>query len=483
MESENKAALRWSGLNSFSKVFFNFLTPIILARILGPEVFGLMALALILVGFSQIFVDFGTTEAIIKEKEISPKFLSSLFWFNLFIAFSVYFCILLITPFFSSYLNKEELSLIIPILSTAIFFQVYSLFPTSLFKREKDFLSITKADFLSRLFASLLSILLAIYNFKIASLIALSISQATIYAVLMASFSNWRLSFFFSLLHVRQVLTFTASLFYVKVINNIERQSDRFFIGPIFGDVMLGIYTRGLALQKGLQRFFSGLFNPVFFSILSRQDKRSEIINSYLNALEAFMILMFPLYLVFFFFSENVVLIIFGTGWKDMIEFLPFFSLLFLIRPFQKINQEVIKSKGNVTFLVICFSVLTPLLILIYYFYSKNNGISSFINAYVIISIMLFISSTIYVFNLLEIKPRVFLSLFKNYLMRGIVLLGLAIIISSDNLINFGILFELIIFLIISVISMLIIQILNPSKVQGIMQDLAIDSLKKIRPN
>ena len=96
---------------------------------------------------------------------------------------------------------------------------------------------------------------------------------------------------------------------------------------------------------------------------------------------------------------------------------------------------------------------------------------------------MLFISSTIYVFNLLEIKPRVFLSLFKNYLMRGIVLLGLAIIISSDNLINFGILFELIIFLIISVISMLIIQILNPSKVQGIMQDLAIDSLKKIRPN
>ena len=86
-------------------------------------------------------------------------------------------------------------------------------------------------------------------------------------------------------------------------------------------------------------------------------------------------------------------------------------------------------------------------------------------------------------FNLLEIKPRVFLSLFKNYLMRGIVLLGLAIIISSDNLINFGILFELIIFLIISVISMLIIQILNPSKVQGIMQDLAIDSLKKIRPN
>ena len=61
-------------VKQFFKSFFNFLTPIILARILGPEVFGLMALALILVGFSQIFVDFGTTEAIIKKRKFLEIF-------------------------------------------------------------------------------------------------------------------------------------------------------------------------------------------------------------------------------------------------------------------------------------------------------------------------------------------------------------------------------------------------------------------------
>ena len=85
MQSVNSKALFWSVLNNISKLVSTFVAPIILARILGPESFGIIAMAFVLVGLSQIFIDFGSTDAIVKSKNITKKFLSSLFWFNLLI--------------------------------------------------------------------------------------------------------------------------------------------------------------------------------------------------------------------------------------------------------------------------------------------------------------------------------------------------------------------------------------------------------------
>ena len=62
-----------------------------------------------------------------------------------------------------------------------------------------------------------------------------------------------------------------------------------------------------------------------------------------------------------------------------MSELLPYFSILFLIRPFQKINQEIIKAKGNVLFLGLCFTFLTPLLVACYYFMPSDLGIFGYI--------------------------------------------------------------------------------------------------------
>ena len=174
-------------------------------------------------------------------------------------------------------------------------------------------------------------------------------------------------------------------MFYIKVINHFERQSDRFFIGPSYGDAILGIFSRGQAFQKSLQRFINGSFNPVLFSVITRENSNTFLKSSLEKSYQGFFLIMFPLFLYFFFFSRDLVLFLFGNEWIFMSELLPYFSILFLIRPFQKINQEIIKAKGNVHFLGLCFTFLTPLLVACYYFMPSDLGIFGYIYANVFI--------------------------------------------------------------------------------------------------
>ncbi len=478
MKLENKKAFLWSATNNLSKLFFSFLTPIILARILGPEAFGLIALALILVGLSQIFIDFGTTEAIIKSRNISSKFLSSLFFFNLSICIFIYILILLLTPLVSNYFNKEELNIIIPLLSIGIFFQFIGIIPSSLFKREKNFLALTKADFLSRLISSIVAIIYSLYHADVYALVILSLSQSILYGIFLILFSTWRIKLYFSFSHIKMVFSFTASLFFIKIVNHIERQSDRVFIGPIYGDLLLGVFTRGLALQKAIQRFINGFFNPVFFSILTRENSLETIRNSLKQTYEAFLLMMFPLFLLFSFFSEELVLLIFGNQWEEMIPLLPLFAFLFLIRPFQKINQEIIKAKGNIFFLVACFSLYTPILISIYYFYADQFGLAGYIYAYIFISFLFLISSFIYICKLLDIKISFLIDLFRVFLPRAFLCFLIAYILNMVSFLQGLYFIKLSLFCVLLLLSLLLMQVLHYSSVQKSIQEAILGSIK-----
>ncbi len=427
MKPENSRAFVWSTLTNLTKLIFSFITPIILARLLGPEAFGVIAMAFVLVGLSQIFIDFGSTEAIVKSKHITKKFISSLFWFNFVLCTLVFLFVLILTPLISEFFQRDQLKILIPLLSVSMFFQVASIIPTSLFRRNKDFRSITIADVISRFFSSTLAILSAIFGAEVYSLVVLSVSQSLIYYLVITYKSNARINRYFSFKYLRLVFSFTLSLLYIKVVNHIERHSDRLFIGPNFGDATLGIYTRGLGFQKGLQRFLSGSFNPVFFSVITRENSENYLKSLLEQSYQGFFLLMYPLFLYFFYFSDDLVLMLFGDEWKFMIELLPYFALLFLIRPFQKVNQEIIKAKGNIFFLAACFTVLTPILIISYYFMPSSAGIYGYITAYILISILFLIASMIYVRRLLHLKRFYFFNLFLTFLPRIFFLTLLAI--------------------------------------------------------
>ena len=220
-------ALKWSSINSVIKFLYSLFVPILLARIIGPEPFGILAMAFVVVGLSQLFIEFGIGDAIVRAKKINEEFLSSLFWFNLLIGILIYISILFVTPLVSDYFQNDLLNQVIPILSTIIFFQLITIITSALMRRRGDFLSIAKANLFSKIISSLGAIYLALMGYEIVSLMFLSLSQAIIYAIILTFQEKWFPRLGFSLKIVKSVFKFTISIFYIRLIKRqINKTSD-----------------------------------------------------------------------------------------------------------------------------------------------------------------------------------------------------------------------------------------------------------------
>ena len=116
-------------------------------------------------GLSQIFIDFGSTDAIEIQKNITKNFCHLFFWFNLLICILVFLFLILLTPFVANFFQRDQLQIIIPLLPQVCSFRV-SIVPTSIFRRQKDFKSITLCDVNSRIFSTIFAISTALYDFE-----------------------------------------------------------------------------------------------------------------------------------------------------------------------------------------------------------------------------------------------------------------------------------------------------------------------------
>ncbi len=475
-------ALKWSTLNNVIKFIYSLVVPILLARILGPEPFGILAMAFVVVGLSQIFIEFGIGDAVVRSSKINEEFLSSLFWFNFLIGSCIYVFILIFTPIVSDYFQKDVLNQVIPILSTIIFFQLITIITSALMRRRGDFLSIAKASFISKLISSIGAIYLALYGYGLVSLIFLSLSQAIIYSIILTLKERWIPKLIFSLGVIKSVFKFTISIFYIRLLNHFGRESDRIFIGPAYGEVILGIYTRTGAIRRSLERFISGSLGPVLFSATAKDKDFFIINNRILDSYVGLLLIFFPLFCFFYFLSTPITLFLFGDEWKLMIDLLKPISFLFLLRPFFKVNVEIIKAHLDMNFLNIILSFYLICLILLFIFFAPHFGIEGYIYAIIISNLLLFVSSTIYLFVALRIKFHFFIKLIKDTFLRNLFILIFSLlyrdILNIVGLENFYLL-EILFFPFIIILILYICQKVQPIDMHQEMESFILDFIKK----
>ena len=147
-EKKNESALnsyRLSALNIFFKTIPTIIVPIILARILTPEIFGLVAISGVFVGLAQFITTFETGESIIKN-ELNQSILHSIFWFNVACGLSLYLILFLTAEIFSSFFNDAVLKTLIKVQAIILVITSLTTVPQALLRKKLDFYSLSIAS-------------------------------------------------------------------------------------------------------------------------------------------------------------------------------------------------------------------------------------------------------------------------------------------------------------------------------------------------
>lgn len=341
-------AFIWDFLGKLAIQGTSFVVTMILARLLEPSDFGLIAMLMVVVGIAQVFTDVGLGGALIQRSNALPIHYSSVFYFNLFIA-----CILTLITFFSAGLIADFYSnpALIPLTQTiSVLFIISALSSVQTIRLRKHlkYALLTKAGFISSLLSGVVGITLALDGAGVWGLVAQIISQAVFYNIILWKFTDWTPALMFSFNALKQLWGFGFRMFLSNLLDAIHNQIDFLIIGKIFSAATLGYFQRAKQFNALVIQYSSGSLMSVMFPILSKvQGDLPRFQSIVFKALEILSFVTFLLLGGLYLNSQELIVFLFSDKWLPSVKYLEILLLSGFGYPLSALLVNILSSRGN----------------------------------------------------------------------------------------------------------------------------------------
>ncbi|MDR2409351.1 MAG: MOP flippase family protein [Bacteroidales bacterium] len=346
MELKQKTinSAKWSSLSTVVRILAQIFRLAVLARFLSASDFGLSAIVLLILGFTNIFSDFGINVAILHKQEISKDEYNSLYWFNILVNIGLYCLILCFTPVAVYFYDQPLLKKLIPLAGVdLILIAIGKQFHTVLQKR-LDFKVIAIIDIIASVISLLVAYLTALKGFGVYSIIISALSQNLIRSILLMIYGKHPIRLHCEFKEIYSFLKIGVYQTSAQTLDYISNYTDIFIIGKFFSIEQLGFYTLAKELVIKPYQAINSSVNSVIISYLSKlQNDLIKIKQNYLKIVKGLSFINFPIYFFLIFFSNIIVNVYYGTSYIQVAHFV---TLLGIWGMFASINSLV----GNLTF-------------------------------------------------------------------------------------------------------------------------------------
>jgi O-antigen/teichoic acid export membrane protein len=342
------SGLKWSALSLVGRRGLSILTTIILARLLAPSDFGLVAMAAVVIGFIELFQDLGTAAAVIQRKDPSQALLASMFWLNAGFGLATMAVLYWGSPLAGVFYREPQVTPIMQVLSVSFLLSGLSNLQKSLLERNLEFDKLARIEIGTSLFATLVGVTAAFLGHGAWSLVYQMLAGNFLATPLLWSASRWRPTWEFSWNELRSVMGFSLNLTGANVFNYFARNADKFLIGRFLGSQDLGYYDLAYRLMLYPLQGISAVIGRVMFPLYSRmQDDADQFGRAYLKVASAIALLSFPLMLGLTALAYPFVLTLFGTTWTPVIPLLLILAPLGAVQSIATTIGAIYNAKGR----------------------------------------------------------------------------------------------------------------------------------------
>ena len=336
------SGLKWSTLSLFARRGLSLLTTIVLARLLAPSDFGLVAMAAVVIGFIELFQDLGTATAVIQRKELSHALLASMFWLNAGFGLSAMLTLYLASPLAGLFYHEPQVVPILQGLSLSFLLSGLSNMQMALLERNLEFNKLARIEMASSLFASLIGMTAAFLGQGVWSIVYQMLAGNVLMTMLLWSTNSWRPSWRFDWPEIRSVMSFSLNLTGASIFTYFARNADKLLIGRVLGSQDLGYYDLAYRLMQLPLQGISAVIARVMFPLYSRmQDDAGQFRRTYLKVASAIALISFPVMLGLTALAGPFVLTLFGAAW------MPVIALLLILAPLGAV-QSITTTVGSI---------------------------------------------------------------------------------------------------------------------------------------
>lgn len=340
--------MAWRFAERVGAQIVKLIVEIVLARMLLPDDYGLIALVTVFITILNVFVDSGLGNALIQKKNADDLDFSSVFWFNIFLCIILYIGLFFASPIIASFYNRQELVPVIRVLGIQIIISGVKNVQQAYVSRTMQFKRFFFATIWGTLGAAGIGIWMAYCGCGVWALVAQQLFNVLVDTIILWITVKWRPIVKFSYKKFKGLFSFGWKLFLSSLIDNIYNEICQLVIGKKYTSESLAYYNRGNQFPK----FFVGNVNDAIGSVLlptmsKVQDDKNHIKTMTRRAITTSIYVMAPLMMGLAFAGEVFVRLLLTEKWIFCVPYLRICCLIYMFYPIHTVNLNAIKAMGR----------------------------------------------------------------------------------------------------------------------------------------
>ena len=346
-------ATAWSSITEIIAKLISPIVNMVLARLLVPEAFGIVATITMVISFAEVFTDAGFQKYIIQhefenEEELN-KSTSVAFWTNFVLSSLICLIIFFFRHPLAELVGSPGLGDSISVSSLLIILAAFSSIQMARYKRDFNFKSLFFVRLGSSLIPLLVTIPLALFLRNYWALLIGNFARELFNAVALTLKSKWKPKFFYDFKLFKEMFSFSAWTLLESISIWLTANVDIFIVGTYLNEYYLGLYKTSMSTVNAYMAIITSALTPILFSALSRyQNDENNFKKTYYTFQRFTALFVIPMGVGIFVFQDLVTEILLGSQWMEASGFIGWWGLTgALTIVISHFSSEVYRSKGT----------------------------------------------------------------------------------------------------------------------------------------
>ena len=342
------SSLFWRLVEQGGRQFVQLLVQIILARLLAPDMFGTLAVALVFVNLGNVIVTSGLNTALVQSKEINKDDWHTVFWLCLGVGVGMFLVVTMAAPLIASFYGQPELKAVIRALSLLFIINAYNSVQVAWLQRSLHFRPFARATLLSVVVSGAFGVVVAAAGGGLWALVCQQIAYQCVNCLALSFSVPWKPRFRFSPTRARALYAFGWKLLVSSLLDTLYQNLASLLIGKRFSSTDLGLFSQGQKMPAAAGTMLNGALRPVFLSAFSRvQDNPAQLKHIMRRSLKSVTFMLFPVMACLAVVAEPLVRMLMGEQWLPCVPYLQGMCVVYALLPVQTTNLGAINAMSR----------------------------------------------------------------------------------------------------------------------------------------
>ena len=325
-----------------------FILQLILARLLDPDHYGVLATMIVFTSFSNIFIQGGFNIALIQNKDVTEEDYSSILWLSLSIALVLYLLIFFAAPFIAIFYGTPAIITPLRMLALMLLPGAFNSIQIAKVSREMDFQKIFVSNIIGVIVSGITSVVIAFCGGGLWALVVQNLLNTVVICLVMVITVKWKPHFVFNTKRIAILFNFGWKLLVSNLLNTLDENIQSVIIGKKYSSNTLGYYTRGMQFPLFINTAIVDAVQSVLLPAMSKkQDQQIELKDLTKSSICISSYIIFPMMAGLASISEPLIHLLLSDKWLPSVPYMQITCFIFAFYTIHICNLQVINALGR----------------------------------------------------------------------------------------------------------------------------------------